>query len=96
MVLFGDAANRRCSGSHEIKPHNCLFETIKMMSLIRLLLIKKLLKSLREQELMEDVSTLKSGEYVRKTPDTVIECAMRHIDFHYEIDALQEIIEESW
>jgi len=45
---------------------------------------------------MEDVSTLKSGEYVRKTPDTVIECAMRHIDFHYEIDALQEIIEESW
>ena len=56
----------------------------------------KIIEILREQELMEDLSTLKSGEYVRKTPDTVIECAMRHIDFHYEIDALQEIIEESW
>ena len=56
----------------------------------------EIIEILREQELMEDVSTLKSGEYVLKTPDTVIECAMRHSDFHNEIDALQEIIEESW
>ena len=31
----------------------------------------------------EDVSPLKSGEYVRKTPDTVIKCAIRQRDFHH-------------
>ncbi|CBY42594.1 unnamed protein product [Oikopleura dioica] len=27
--LIWRCCDRRCSGSHEIKPHNCLFETIK-------------------------------------------------------------------
>ena len=58
---------------------------------------QEIIQILREQELMEDVSTLpERAEYKRKTPDTVIECFMKDNDFDFEIDALQEIIEESW
>ena len=57
----------------------------------------EIIQILREQELMEDVSSLTGGgEYQRKTPDTVIEGVMRDNDVVFEIDALQEIIEESW
>ena len=58
---------------------------------------EEIIQILKEQELLEDVSTLTgSMENRRGTPDTVIEAAMKSIDFHYEIDALQETIDESF